>query len=196
MPVRVLAVGAPAGDGRGVRALTAVAAACCALLAVAPVQASPRQDMRVLQYVEAEEVLIRDLMAAFASVYESRTLDRIVEQDRQHAHTLERILGKGSLQRASEDGSSGVISGYAGLMEQYWKWMSLGYRDLHAAAEAGIAAEKQHLAVLEATIAALADPDIRRQLKQIRRQDQQHLEALERLRARTPSVQPCVDPRC
>jgi len=145
--------------------------------------------MRVLQYVEAEEVLIRDLMAAFASVYESRTLDRIVEQEREHTHTLERILGQGSLQRASADGSSGVIAGYAGLMEQYWKWMSLGYRDLHAAAEAGIAAEKQHLAVL-------ADPDLRRQLKHIRRQDQQHLQALERLRARTPSVQPCLDSRC
>jgi len=196
MPVQALAAGAVVVDGRGVRALAAVAAACCALLVLTPAHASPRQDMRVLQYVEAEEVLIRDLMAAFASVYESRTLDRIVEQDRQHAHTLERILGKGSLQRASEDGSSGVISGYAGLMEQYWKWMSLGYRDLHAATEAGIAAEKQHLAVLDATIAALADLDIRRQLKQIRRQDQQHLEALERLRARTPSVQPCLTERC
>ena len=196
MPVQALEVSARASDGPDVRALTAVAAACIAFLAVTPVQASPRQDMRVLQYVEAEEVLIRDLMAAFATVYESPTLDRIVEQDREHARTLERILGKGSLQRASEDGSSGVISGYAGLMEQYWKWMSLGYRDLHAAAEAGIAAERQHLAVLDATIAALADPGIRRHLKQIRRQDQQHLQALERLRARTPSVQPCLTERC
>lgn len=178
------------------RALAAVALACCALLIPAPTQASPENDMRVLQYVEAEEVLIRDLMAAFASVYESRVLDRIARQEREHTHTLERILGQGSLQRASADGSSGVIAGYAGLMEQYWKWMSLGYRDLHAAAEAGIAAEKQHLAVLDATIAALADPDLRRQLKHIRRQDQQHLQALERLRARTPSVQPCLDSRC
>ncbi|MFM7213055.1 MAG: hypothetical protein ACKOYQ_13855, partial [Actinomycetota bacterium] len=106
-------------------------------------------------------------------------------EDRQHARTLERLLGKGSLQRASEDGSAGVLVGYAGLMEQYWQWPSLGYRDLRSAAEAGIAAEMQHLAVLDATIAALVDPTLRRQLKQIRRQDAQHMRALERLHERT-----------
>ena len=152
--------------------------------------------MRVLQYVEAEEVMSRDLMAAFAAVYDSKVLDRIAREERDHARTLERILGQGSLQRASDDGSSGVLAGYAGLLEQFWQWLSWGYRDLRSAAEAGIAAERQHLAVLDATIAALVDRDIRRQLKQIRRQDQRHLDALERLRARTPSVQPCLDSRC
>lgn len=196
MPVRILPGLKAARQGRKMRVILALSLAWGALLIPTPAHASGQNDMRVLQYVEAEEVMIRDLMAAFASVYDSRALDRIARQDRAHAHVLERILGKGSLQRASEDASSGVISGYAGLMEQYWKWMSLGYRDLHSAADAGLTAERQHLAVLDATIAALADPDIRRHLKQIRRQDQQHLDALVRLRARTPPAHPCVVDRC
>ncbi|MFM9049954.1 MAG: hypothetical protein ACKOMX_07905 [Actinomycetota bacterium] len=196
MPVLALFGRTCASDGARVRVLMALAVACCALVVPALAQAGPEEDMHVLQYVEAEEVVSRDLMAAFAEVYADPTLVRIARDERQHARTLERILGKGSLQRASEDGSAGVLVGYAGHMEQYWQWLSLGYRDLRSAAEAGIAAEKQHLAVLDATIAALADPTLRRQLKQIRRQDARHLTMLQNLWSATAPAQPCVTERC
>jgi len=152
--------------------------------------------MRVLQYVEAEEVVSRDLLVAFSAVYDSRVIDRVARDERRHARTLERILGEGSLQRSTSQGSAGVLSGYAGLLDQYWQWLAWGLRDLRSAAEASLAAERQHLAVLDATIAALANRGVRRELMRIRHEDREHLRVLERLRDRTPSVRPCLRGRC
>ena len=172
------------------------ASAWCAvgivLLTLCPVTtalAGPEEHERILQYVEAEERMAVDLFTAFDEVYDARTLSRIAAEERTHARIIDRAL------RRERSLGSGYAD-YPGLVQDYWRWLAEGYRDLRSAAQVGIAVERQHLAILDAAIAASFDKDTKRQLIRIRKEDARHLAAFLQLLASTPPAQPCATERC
>lgn len=152
--------------------------------------AGENEARRVLRYIEAEERAARDLFTAFDAVHDSPALTRIAERERVHARAMRALVG-----RSSGD-ARGEFGDYAGLQQDYSLWLSRGLRDLHSAAEVGIAVERQHLAVMDAAIAAPIRADVRRILREIRRDDIAHLKAFERMAAGTEPAPPCGVIQC
>lgn len=151
--------------------------------------AGPQEHDRLLQYVRAEERMAVELFTAFDAVYDSPQLGRIAADERTHARLIEGVLGR-------ERSPSSGYADYPGLVQDYWRWLGEGYRDLRSAAQVGIAVERQHLAIVDAAIAATFDKDTTRRLERIRKEDERHLVAFLRLLASTPPAQPCVAERC
>ena len=169
--------------------LCAVGIVLLTLCPVTSALAGPEEHVRILQYVEAEERMAVDLFTAFDAVYDSRPLSRIAAEERTHARIIDRVL----------DGERSLRGGYAdypGLVQDYWRWLAEGYRDLRSAAQVGIAVERQHLAIVDAAIAASFDHDTKRRLTRIRKEDARHLATFLQLLASTPPAQPCVTERC
>lgn len=152
--------------------------------------AGPEEHQRVLAYVTAEERAARDLMSSFDEVYDVPQLTRIALEDAAHVRALQR-LGIPAVERPRGD-----FGDYPGLQQDYWRWLAEGYVDLRSAAQAGVAIERQHLAVLDAAIAVEIDARAWRTLRKVRRDDARHLTMLWRLWQATPPAQPCGVPAC